>query len=352
MKRLIIADIKSPNFMGKCTGHFFAVAHNYYELFKENVETLVAGGPIYRQQFDKELLLLPNDVLLSGESKLINKWKYFQNARALFREATGDTIVIQQGSVITSFIAIFMFYHRKSKIFLIQYSKEGFRSFLGRMLYKLCKSKIDGIICPNDMVGSAFGGVPYCIVPDYIYIGNNHGSSLSYADKKYDVCFVGRIEEEKGVLDVARKIAGTKYRMIIAGKVGDIKLDEKLRNVTSMCSNIELHSGYVSDEEYYGYIRNSRFCILNYQGEYSRRSSGVVLDTIFNNVPVIGKKCKALDFIAQYGCGYIYDNLDDLELDKILTARNYNLYLDNIAIYKKKHMEYAEKLREFLGILE
>ena len=36
------------------------------------------------------------------------------------------------------------------------------------------------------------------------------------------MCFVGRIEEEKGVLDVARKIAGTKFRMVIAGRVSDI----------------------------------------------------------------------------------------------------------------------------------
>ena len=169
MRRLIIADIKSPNFMGKCAGHFFAVAHNYYGLFHDNIETLVAGGPVYKQQFDKELLSLPNDVLLCGESKLKNKWKYFQNARNLFHKAIGDTIVIQQGGVITSFLAIAMFYHRQSKLFLIQYSNEGLRSFLGRMLYKLCKSKIDGIICPNDMVSKVYER-PYCVVPDYIYL--------------------------------------------------------------------------------------------------------------------------------------------------------------------------------------
>ena len=168
--------------------------------------------------------------------------------------------------------------------------------------------------------------------------------------KKNDVCFVGRIEKEKGVLDVARKIAETKYRMVIAGKVRDIQLGEKLQALNSRCSNIELHIGYVTDEEYYGYIRNSRFCILNYQGEYSRRSSGVVLDTIFNNVPIIGKRCKALDFIAQFGCGYIYENLEELSLEGILTEQNYERYLTNIALYKQKHVEYAEKLMKFLGL--
>ena len=348
-KRLIIADIKSPNFMGKCTGHFFAVAHNYYGLFKENVETLVAGGPVYRQQFKKELLSLPNDVLLCGESKFKNKWKYFQNARSLFHKAIGDTIVIQQGGVITSFLAIAMFYHRQSKLFLIQYSNEGLRSFLGRMLYKLCKSKIDGIICPNDMVGKVYER-PYCVVPDYIYLDRKEQIDIPFCEKKYDVCFVGRIEEEKGVLDVARKIAGTKYRMVIAGKVRDSQLGEKLQALNSRCSNIELHLGYVTDEEYYGYIRNSRFCILNYQGEYSRRSSGVVLDTIFNNVPIIGKRCKAFDFIAQFGCGYIYENLEELSLEDILTEQNYERFLNNIALYKQKHVEYAEKLKKFLDV--
>ena len=226
--------------MGKCAGHFFAVAHNYYGLFKENVETLVAGGPVYRQQFEKELLSLPNDVLLCGESKFKNKWKYFQNARSLFHKAIGDTIVIQQGGVITSFLAIAMFYHQQSKLFLIQYSNEGLRSFLGRMLYKLCKSKIDGIICPNDMVGKAYER-PYCVVPDYIYLDRKEQIDIPFCKKKYDVCFVGRIEEEKGVLDVARKIAGTKYRMVIAGKVRDSQLGEKLQALNSRCSNIELH---------------------------------------------------------------------------------------------------------------
>ena len=164
------------------------------------------------------------------------------------------------------------------------------------------------------------------------------------------MCFVGRSEEEKGVLDVARKLAGTSRRMIIAGKVRDGSLAGQLEQVAASCDNIELHIGYVSDEVYYGYIRNSRFCILNYQGEYSRRSSGVVLDTVFNNVPIIGKRCKALDFIEKFGCGYIYDDLESLSLDEIMTEKNYNQYLANIALYKQKHVEYADKLRKFVGV--
>lgn len=350
MNRIIIADIKSPCLNGRSTGHYFTVAQNYYELFCSHVKTHVAGGPIYDTRFTAgQMLRLPYNCLLMCEPSWKSKLKYLMNARALFCQAKGDTIVVQQGGVLSSFIAIALFYHRKSRLFLIQYSREGVDNCGKRWLYRLVKHKIDGVVCPNEMVGEAYGR-PFCVVPDYIYLDGNDIPDVSYKDKKYDVCFVGRIEEEKGVLDVAHKLAGTSRSMIIAGKVRDEDLAAKLEQIASSCKNIELHIGYVSDENYYGYIRNSRFCILNYQGEYSRRSSGVVLDTIFNNVPVIGKRCKALDFIHDFGCGYIYDDLDSLDLDTIMTEQNYDIYLHNIALYKQKHVEYAEKLMKFLGL--
>ena len=165
------------------------------------------------------------------------------NARALFCQAKGDTIVVQQGGVLSSFIAIALFYHRKSRLFLIQYSREGVDSCGKRWLYRLVKHKIDGVVCPNEMVGEAYGR-PFCVVPDYIYLDGNDIPDVSYKDKKYDVCFVGRIEEEKGVLDVAHKLAGTSRSMIIAGKVRDEDLAAKLEQIASSCKNIELHIGY------------------------------------------------------------------------------------------------------------
>lgn len=348
-KRLIIADIKSPNLKGTSTGHFFAVAQNYYGLFNHCVKTLVAGGPVYDSRFRPEQLLrLPYDCLLMAEPWWKSKWKYLMNARALFRHAQGDTIVVQQGGVLSSFIAILLFYHQQSRLFLIQYNKEGFDKLAKRLLFRLIRKKIDGIVCPNEMIGKAYG-IPFCIVPDYIYLPCNEMPDFPYAEKKYDVCFVGSIEEEKGVLEVASKLAGSSYKMLIAGKARNELLGEQLRQIADSCQNIELHIGYVSEADYHAYFRNSRFCILNYQGEYSRRSSGVVLDSIFNDVPIIGKECRAFNFVRDFGCGYIYSDLKTLDLEQIMTEDNHKQYLANIARYKQKHTEYAEKLRCFLG---
>ncbi len=330
-------------------GTFFSVARNYYELFNKETKILVAGGPIYNGQFKNIRLNLPYDIMIQGESKCKSKFKYFRNAKVLFEQSHGDIIVIQQGGVITSFIAILLFYHKKSRLFLIQYSKEGVSSMAKRLLYTLVKYKIDGIICPNDMVGNAYGK-PYCVVPDYIYIPNTNNKIKTYSEKKYDICFVGRIEEEKGVLDVAHKIAGTKYKMIIAGKIRDESLQKRLENLCLNCSNIELNIGYISDETYYNILRDSRFCILNYQGEYSKRSSGVVLDTIFSDVPIVGKRCTALNFVEDNNVGFIYEDLAKLNLDEVMNEAFYQKCLDNIKTYKQKHSEYKLKLASFLGI--
>ena len=351
MRRLIIADIKSPQLNGVSTGHFFAVARNYYEMFHDVIKTMVSGGPVYQNQFKDVLLQLPNDILNTKDSIWKSKLKYFQNSIELFKETEGDIVVIQQGGVLTSFVAMSLFYKKNSRMFLIQYSKEGVNHPLKRLLYKIVRNKIDGIICPNDDVGKAYER-PYCVVPDYIYTGNYLCPRKTYEEKNYDVCFVGRIEEEKGILEVARKIAGTNYKMIIAGKVSFKWIANELKNICDGCANIELKIGYVPDEEYYSYIHNSRFCILNYQGEYSRRSSGVVLDIIFNDVPIIGKRCQALRFIEENRIGYIYDNLEDLDLSHILTKDYYYSCIREIAIYKRKHEEYKKKLADFIGIAQ
>ena len=52
-KRLIIADVKSPNYKGQSIGHFFTVAQNYYDLFYYKIKTLIAGGPVYGIRFNK-----------------------------------------------------------------------------------------------------------------------------------------------------------------------------------------------------------------------------------------------------------------------------------------------------------
>lgn len=343
-QKLIIADIRSNSVQGKSTGHYIPVARNFQEMFQSS-QCKVAGGPVYKQYFlDEDLICLPYNI--SGTT-LCDKWHTMKNCIRLFNEGRDKIIVLQQSSAVTSFIGIVLFYHLRSKLLMIQYSTTGINSLLKRMLYRMAKNKIDGVICPNKEVGEAYG-LPYCVVPDYIYIKKEMDCILPFSERLYDLCVVGRISPEKGVVEVAQNLKNTKYKIVIAGRPQTQELYDELIYICSNANNIELHLGYIEDKDYDYYIRQSRYSILNYTEEYSVRSSGVVFDMIFRNTPVIARRCKSLQFIEDENMGVVYDTLEAIKLDLLFNEVWYQEKLTGIVIYKQKHQKYIQLLREFI----
>ncbi len=350
MKNLIIADIKSFNNNGKSTGHYFSLCHNYQQLFKDKYKVRIAGGPIYLSGFnDKELLLLPYDYVKGG-NKLINIWHTLMNAKHLFN-ITGkdDIIVFQMSAAATSFLCMFLFASRKHKIFSIQYDNESIDSFIKRCLFRLARKKISGVICPYEQIALHYK-LPYCIVSDYIYKGDNLEPVIPFEKRKYDICMIGRIVPEKGVIEAAQYLAGKRYKVIIAGEVSSPELEKELKEIVSICNNIELKLGFISDVEFKYYIQNSKYTLLNYHGVYTNRSSGVVLDTLFMGTPVIGHTCLALQFVEENNIGILFDNIENLDLSLLNNNDKWYFYIDSINVYLKKHVEYKKRLERFFNI--
>lgn len=349
MNRLVVADIKTPITDGRIIGHWAACARNYYAMFHSQIDTHVAGGPAYMSYISSNLLTLPYDLHMCGETKAVNKLKYFANARYLFRQCNSDIIVVQQGADATFFIACALFYRKKAnnKLFLIQYSTVSLQGIFKKSLFAFAKSKIDGIICPNDDVGRAFG-LPYCVVPDYIYTAEEQ--QMHHAEKKYDICILGRIEEEKGIVEAVRALALTSLEVIIAGASSDPLLIENLNSLCNKVDNIHLKTGYISDEAYHSFLEQSRFAVLNYSDGYSSRSSGVVFDMLFHRVPIIGRHCKTMELISENEMGYVYDNIDECDFSAVIKQDNYNRYIRNIEIYLQRNVEYISRLGDFLNI--
>lgn len=348
MKNLIIADVHSNNNNGICTGHYIPLARMYYVMFKSFVNIKISSGPIYLKSFSKDLVIqLPYD-MIAGDSFIVNRMKALVNSYNLYKKVKGDTIILQDGRPVTNHTGIALFYHKKSKLFLIKYTTNGLHSFFGRMLWAFIKNRVDGVICPNNEVGKAFG-LPYCVVPDYIYTGDIKQCPISYADKKFDFCVVGRLNKDKGVVQTVKKLAETKFKTLIAGQA-DKDYEQEIIDACHGADNIELRLGYVSDADYNNYINYSRYCILNYQGEYSNRSSGVVFDIIFSGVPVVGNLCKALDFIEENRIGHIYDDLNTFDAEMLFDENLYSTYLENINLYRQKHKDYLKKLVAFVGV--
>lgn len=349
MKRLIIADVKSHNNRGKCIGHHFAVAQNYLDLYSDFCKVKVAGGPIFETHFNKQdVLHLPYD-FISDRNWLKNKIRVLLNCRYLFKHATADDIIVMQHSgASTTLLGIALFSKKKNNINIIQYDTDALSSLPKRIIFKLAKHNIKSILCPNKYIADAYG-LPSCIVTDYIYPKTEYKSNNLFEMKKYDIAIVGSIFPDKGVIEAAEVLARTNYKVIIAGKA-DKQLTNRLHEICDNVKNIELNIGFISNDNYYEYIQEARFCILNYHGVYEDRSSGVVLDILFNGTPIIGHKCKALDFISMSNVGYLFDDINDINFDDIINKERYESYQKGIEKYLDAQKECKQKVANFLHI--
>ena len=349
MKRIYIADIQSIcNTKNQCVGHWFALAKNYIELFKEKYDVVVAGGPVYREEFGKySYLSLPKNVS-DGMGCLSRFLAFYRNTRNLFNQAKGQVIVFQYGSPFSTHISILLGY-KKSNVYLIEYGTIGIQGLLKKFVWNLLKRKVCGVICPSEEVGKNFS-VPYCVVPDYIYTGEDFIFSNSYYDKKYDFCVIGRLNKDKGIVEIINALKGKECSVLIAGKPDNQDYQNSILQSANGVSNIKLHLDYLSTIEYQSYLSQSRYAILNYQSEYSNRSSGVVFDTLFAGLPVIGNKCSSLQFIEDNELGMVLDNINDIDLNLVLNETFYNRCRANIADYCKENKKCTEKITSFIKL--
>lgn len=349
-KRLIIADIKSNNNHGICTGHYYAFATNYQNIFGTRCEVKIASGPIYRKKFkENDMIMLPYDYIV-GDLKLKNIWRMLCNGWRLFRQTRKDDVIILQQSqpAMILFTLLFTCFGKRN-IYQVQYSSEPMRRFYYRMMFYLKGKCLKGTLCPNDEVGKAYG-IPYLVLPDYIYMDTCTSEVLSYDNKKYDFCSVGRITSGKGVSETVSVMAGKPYSVIIAGQAQDSKEENAIKKYMEGCSNIDLKMEYITDDEYEEYIGNSRYSILNYNEEYSEHSSGVVFDFLFKGVPVIARRCKNLQFIEDYHLGLLYDNIQNVDFSFLLNKELYAKYVDSIKDYCDSFRQHVNNLAIFLKI--
>lgn len=347
-KKLIIAHIHSGDNNGVCTGHYMPVAEMYFNLFSSSCPICIAGGQLYSKRFPHyEILNLPYSIKLQASS-LVTILQMFCNARRMFKNTRDQIVVLQDGKPLATYLCV-LFFYKECKLYLIKYTAD-INNKLNRIIFNLIKHRIKGIICPNDAIGQAHG-LPYCVVPDYIYAGNSISNNwTNYSDRKYDFCCLGRIEPEKGVVEVAEKFKNTKYKLLIAGNPNPQELACKLKTICQDAPNIELRLGYLDDNDYETALNNSKYAILNYQGVYANRSSGVVFDMLFHGVPVIGCNCGALNFVSDNQVGCLYNDLSDFSPCEVMSKELHAEYLNKIEEYCNKHIEFKKKLATFLGI--
>lgn len=344
MKKLYIADIRGNVIDGRISGHIVPVARNYKAVLCKDFDVRIAAGPAILNSFThEECEILPYNVC--GETTK-DKWHTFINFIVLLRKASGNPIIIQQSTTLTTLLAITFLYWWTSPLYMIQYNTDALRSTIGKVINGIARWKLSGILCPTERIGKAYG-THYCIVPDYFFT-NEHPYILPKEKRRWDIGIIGGITANKGTVEAVRYLATTGLKVLVAGRVCEEGLEQPLREIAASCNNIELKLGFLSDDDYLKHIRESKFCMLNYRGTYFDRSSGVVLDVLYNGTPVIGSRCEALKVVEEKNLGIVYDNLNDICIKQELTPERYSAYIESIKLFLSQQSEYKDKLLKFL----
>ena len=351
MKRLILADIKSVNNGGNPTGHYLSLAQNYIELYSGFIKVLIAGGSVYDRKIKKENLFPLPCENKSCYGKVKNVFNVLKNCKYLFQNTNeDDVIVMQQSALFTAFLGVVLFASKKNNIYIIAYDTDPISSALKKIVYFFAKKKIKGFVLSSEKNGMAYRK-PYCLVPDYIFAGEKiPENKIPYDKKRYDFIFIGSIWPDKGVVEMAKRFAGTQYKILIAGKPCDENIADALKNICKNAANIDLKLGFVKDEDYREYMSEARFSLLNYKGVYAERSSGVVLDVLFAGVPVIGHKTFAMQFIEDEQVGFLFDDIEKLDPSVFLRLETYEIFRRNIAKYLGKQENYKNEFLRFTNI--
>lgn len=348
-QKIIIADIKSVNTNGKSEGHYFSVARNYLEMLRDDFDVKVAGGPVYRSEFSSnELFELPYDN--TSSNRLLNLARTLINGFYLNKNM-GDSTIVFQCSAVTTVLLLLSLINTKSKFFMIQYDRMIQNSKVKSLLFKIAKRKICGVICPGDEIGESLE-LPYCVIPDYVYIPKTMPKCTNYKDRKFDFGMFGILANGKGIYETAEYLSKTQYKVKIAGKIAslpeDIAMYEKLLQLAEKNENIDLEIGYLSDTVYREYILASKYIILNYSSGYDLRSSGVILDAIYSRTPVIVKDRTYVQFIKEYGLGCVYLDLKELKFDELFNAERYEQYQDAIERYLETQKNEHNRMIDFI----
>lgn len=344
MRKIYIADIRGHVIDDKITGHIVPVAKNYKKILCNDYDVKIAAGPAILKSFkEEECLVLPHNI---SNVTLKDKFFTFINFIYLLQKTRGFPIIIQQSTTITSFLAIILFYWWTSPLYMIQYNTEAVNTWWKRVLNRFVQMKLTGTICPTERIGKAYGA-RYCVVPDYFYAKESK-NIIPFDEKKWDIGIVGGITANKGTLEAARYLANKNVKVLIAGRICEEGLEEPLKDIVTGCENIELRIGFLSDEDYHTYIKESKYCLLNYRGTYFDRSSGVVLDAIYNGTPVIGTRCEALKMVEENNIGITYDSIEELCIDEVFDSRKYSIYTEGIREFCDKQYLYVDNLLAFL----
>jgi len=336
-KITIIDYVGHSNKNNEPIGHVLKYISEYSELIQDLFSFNLIIPKIYENKIQSENKIFLDYNCQNASGNLIVKLKnlYFKlyNLKKIFTNAETNNLWFV--NVEWLFFVFLFFYPTKKNIFITMYrqnfssGKNLFSKLKNFFLYKSQK-KINGIIVTNPNI-SFNNNILY--IPDYFYKKEYYGK-YSNSEKIEQVILLGRMNSDKEIEKTVKLFKDKSMKLKIIGSFEDSNLYQKLKKIKT--NNIEIKNDYLSEEEYYKLMGESKYIILPYKREiYANKTSGVLIEAMFlNTIPI------APNFLLKHNKipGIGYDNLNEINKIEFQNFNHKSIY-DKYS--KKRENQYS-----------
>lgn len=174
---------------------------------------------------------------------------------------------------------------------------DTFKNRFKKFVFQKSISKVTKIITTNSKIKDH----KYEYIPDYFYDENEYLEFIQTPKENVTVC-LGSMNEAKDVKNLVHVFNKNHQKLIIIGKFSSENLFDELIKIKK--DNIQIENRFLTKKEYYTLLGKAKYAVLPYIEEnYSSRSSGVILESVFLKTHVIAPSF-LLEHCNIHGSGY------------------------------------------------
>lgn len=305
------------------------------EVLCDYFDCYVVGGKVYKEYF-QQYIRLPFSFSFHENGFLKNIKGLTNVLVSLLLKADIYIFQSQYNIPILACLKFFPFLVKNKKIYLIMYNDPINNPIYPteKKWFMSAQDRIYGIItCNVEWTNSL--NCKVINLPDYLPENNYIEKKQSY---QYDFAVLGTISEWKNCEMVIDAINKTDYTCLIAGNIEDKTRRDNLCEISG--KRITILDEYLSTDTYFHYFSKTSCIILPYNKDYySKKSSGVVLEALYRNVPVIAPDIDSFKFVEEQGVGWLYKD----DISEVLDEYG-NSYDEKVKNIEKFIMEMKKKV--------
>lgn len=313
MKKITLVDyIGNCDEKGEVTGHASKTLHETEEMLNEDYDVSMVLTPPYARLFEKEKIscILPYESSPQRQGTKLKKISlYLKKAKAVHELVKHEQEIWFVNTDFWLYVGLLFSRKKKGqKIFATNYLDFYSKKNLKNFIYDCAARKIDCVFHTNTKLKRE----NHQYIPGYWFDEQKYFKYIG-EEKQEDVYICGGINAGKDIIGAIDAFNANGQPLIICGKFSSQDMYEKVIHRAN--KNIEIENVRLDDDTYYKELAKHKFVLLPYKEEnYSNRSSGVVLESIFLGNIVIAPR-------------FLLDQLEiaGIEYESIQELRNFSI---------------------------